>query len=74
MAKIKSWSGNSPHAREVVALEKMRRELPNSWFGYANIFVKDPRKDAGQEVDLILVCDGFHGEDVVAPLIGSAAL
>ncbi len=57
MAKITSWSGNSPHAREVAALERLKAELPAHWFGYANVFVKDPRKDAGQEVDLILVCD-----------------
>ena len=57
MAKITSWSGDSPHAREVVALERLKRELPSDWFGYANVFVKDARKDAGQEVDLILVCD-----------------
>lgn len=57
MAQIKSWSGDSPHAREVLALDRMRTELPSSWFGYANVFVKDPKKDAGLEVDLILVCD-----------------
>lgn len=57
MAKIIPWSGNSPHAREVAALERLNAELPAQWFGYANVFVKDPQKDTGQEVDLILVCD-----------------
>lgn len=57
MANINSWSGNSPHEREVAALDRLRKDLPTHWFGYANVFVKDPRKDAGQEVDLILICD-----------------
>ncbi|MDE4061718.1 AAA domain-containing protein [Phaeobacter gallaeciensis] len=57
MAKITSWSGDSPHAREVAALDHLRAKLPSAWFGYANVFIKDPRKDAGQEVDLVLVCE-----------------
>lgn len=57
MANIVSWSGNSPHAREVAALDRLRDGLPSDWFGYANVFVKDPKKDTGQEVDLILVCE-----------------
>ena len=57
MATIKSWSGSSPHAREVAALDELRKGLPSNWFGYANVFVKDPRSDTGYEVDLILISD-----------------
>ncbi len=49
-------SGRGIHQREIPGIDRLKTELPDSWYAFTNLDLALPEKDV-REIDLVMVLD-----------------